>query len=516
MTPPLLRMTGVSKRFGGAKALDDVHLDLRAGEVHALMGENGAGKSTLMKILSGVYTPDAGSIELNGRITSIQNPRDALDKGIAIIHQELNTVPEMTIAENLALGHEPTRHGVLDRREMRRAAREKLDRIGVDISVDLPLGKLSVGMQQLVEIARAVAEDAKILVLDEPTASLSQAEAERLFTLVDEMRARGMALAYISHRMEEVWRLSDRITVLRDGKWVSTTARENVTPAQVVNHMVGRDVSNLYVHENRSAGDVVLGVTDLGNGREIGPMSLEVRAGEVVALVGLVGAGRTELARMIFGADRATSGQISIDGSPISVRSPRDAIRHRIGLLPESRKEQALFLDMSIRDNTVMSSMDNYGVGGVLKLRAIRDAVESEVAALRVRSTSINQNVSGLSGGNQQKVVLSRWILVQPKVLILDEPTRGVDIGAKQEIYRIINDLTLKGVAILMISSDLPEALGISDRVLVVRNGLIVKEISRAEATEQNVMIYATGVAADELRIHEERTKTPIAGEKKR
>jgi len=514
MTAPLLRMTGVSKRFGAAKALDDVHLDLRAGEVHALMGENGAGKSTLMKILSGVYTPDAGTIELNGLASTIQNPRDALAKGIAIIHQELNTVPEMTIAENLSLGHEPTRRGLLDRKEMRRSAREKLDRIGVDISVDMPLGKLSVGMQQLVEIARAVAEDAKILVLDEPTASLSQTEAERLFTLVDEMRARGMALAYISHRMEEVWRLSDRITVLRDGRWVSTTEREHVTPAQVVNDMVGRNVTDLYVHENRAAGPVVLAVDELCNGREIGPMSLEVRSGEVVALVGLVGAGRTELARMIFGADRARSGRISIDGTPIKVRSPRDAIRHRIGLLPESRKEQALFLDMSIRDNTVISSIDNYGVVGVLKLRAIRDAVEAEVAALRVRSTSIKQNVSGLSGGNQQKVVLSRWILVQPKILILDEPTRGVDIGAKQEIYRIINDLTLTGMAILMISSDLPEALGISDRVLIVRNGRIAKEISRAEATEQNVMMYATGVAAEAHDTTEEQTETPIAGEK--
>jgi ribose transport system ATP-binding protein len=354
------------------------------------------------------------------------------------------------------------------------------------------------------------------LVLDEPTAALSQTEAERLFALVDEMRGRGMALAYISHRMEEVWRLSDRITVLRDGKWVSTTEREHVTPAQVVNDMVGREVNDLYVHENRSAGDVVLAVAELGDGKGVGPMSLEVRAGEVVSLVGLVGAGRTELARMIFGADRAKTGHISIDGTRISVRNPRDAIRHRIGLVPESRKEQALFLDMSIRDNTAMSSLESYGVGGVLKLRTIRDTVEREVAALRVRSTSIHQHVSALSGGNQQKVVLSRWVLVQPKVLILDEPTRGVDIGAKQEIYRIINDLTQKGMAILMISSDLPEALGISDRVLVVRNGLIVKEIGRADATEQNVMMYATGVESGEHSVEAEHAEASTMGEKKR
>ncbi|MCU1409280.1 MAG: transporter related protein [Microbacteriaceae bacterium] len=506
-------MTGVSKRFGAAKALDDVHLELHAGEVHALMGENGAGKSTLMKILSGVYSPDAGTIQINGEVVSIQNPRDALAKGIAIIHQELNTVPKMTVAENLALGHEPTRAGVLDRKEMRRSAREKLSRIGVEISVDQPLGKLSVGMQQLVEIARAVAEDAKILVLDEPTASLSQVEAERLFELVEEMRKSGMALAYISHRMEEVWRLSDRITVLRDGQWVSTTSRADVTPEQVVNHMVGRDVENLYVHENRSPGGTVLSLRGLTDGKNVGPVDLDVRAGEVVGLVGLVGAGRTELARMIFGADRIDGGKITIDGRAIDVRNPHDAIHHRIGLLPESRKEQALFLDMSIRDNAAMSSIDRFNTGGILKLRAIRDAVEKVNGSLRVRSASINQNVSALSGGNQQKVVLSRWLLAGPKVLILDEPTRGVDIGAKQEIYRIINDMTLKGMAILMISSDLPEALGISDRVLVVHNGRIAKEFSRDEATEHSVMMYATGVMSDEST--EKLTETLTVAEKK-
>lgn len=494
---PILSMTGVSKRFGGARALDNVHLELHAGEVHALMGENGAGKSTLMKILSGVYTPDGGSIKLNGEIITIQDPRDALQKGIAIIHQELNTVPDMSVAENLALGQEPTKSGLLDRKKMRHDAREKLARIGANINVDQPIGALSVGMQQMVEIARAVAEDAKILVLDEPTASLSQSEADRLFELVEEMRAAGMALAYISHRMEEVWKLSDRITVLRDGQWVSTTSRGEVTPEQIVNRMVGRDVDNLYVHENRDPGDVVLSVKGLTDGKNVGPVDFAVRAGEVVGLVGLVGAGRTEMARMIFGADPKSGGTITLDGKTATINNPRDAIAHRIGLLPESRKEQALFLDMSIRDNAVMSTLDRFNVFGWLQRSKIRSAVKREVDSLRVRSTSINQLVSGLSGGNQQKVVLSRWLMVQPRVLILDEPTRGVDIGAKQEIYRIINDLVIQGVAVLMISSDLPEALGISDRILAVHNGQIVKEFSRDEATEQSVMMYATGVVAD-------------------
>jgi len=497
MGEPLLRMRDVSKRFGGVRALDGVDLDLYEGEVHAIMGENGAGKSTLMKILSGVYTPDAGTIELDGAVASIHSPHDALAKGIAIIHQELNTVPHMSVAENLALGQEPTRGGVLDRREMRRAARKKLERIGVDISVDQPLGRLSIGMQQMVEIARAVAENARILVLDEPTASLSQSEAERLFTLVEEMRRDGMALAYISHRMEEVWRLSDRITVLRDGKWVSTTARGEVTPEQIVNRMVGRDVDNLYVHGGRRADDVMLAVQGLTDGRAIGPVDFEVRRGEVVGLVGLIGAGRTEVARMIFGADKSAAGSIHVDGKKVSIRKPQDAIALGIGFVPESRKEQALFLDMSVRDNTLMSSTRLFSWLGVLKRKLIRTAVEKEITTLRVRTASIAQVISGLSGGNQQKVVLSRWLLREPKLLILDEPTRGVDVGAKQEIYRIINDLTHQGVAVLMISSDLPEALGISDRILVVAGGRIVKEFSRDEATEQSVMLYATGVSAD-------------------
>ncbi|MGZ2223612.1 sugar ABC transporter ATP-binding protein [Glutamicibacter nicotianae] len=491
-------MSGVSKRFGGAIALDDVHLDLMPGEVHALMGENGAGKSTLMKILSGVYSPDSGNLELDGVPVTVSNPRDALSKGIAIIHQELNTVPEMTVAENLALGNEPGRGGILNRRRMNQDAKDKLSRIGADIPVDLPLGRLSVGMQQMVEIARAVAENAKILVLDEPTASLSQAESDRLFGLVEEMRDQGMALVYISHRMEEVWKLADRITVLRDGRWVSTTERNEVTPEDIVNRMVGRDVESLYINENRVPGDVVLSVRGLSDGAGIGPVDLDIRSGEVVGLVGLVGAGRTEIARMIFGADSKTSGSITLNGKAITVNSPGDAIKHRIGLLPESRKEQALFPEMSIRDNTAMSTFGKFSSVGVINRPAVRKSVLKDVEALRVRSTSIEQTVGGLSGGNQQKVILARCLMLDPELLILDEPTRGVDIGAKQEIYRIINDLVVQGVAVLVISSDLPEALGISDRIIAVRSGKLVKEFNRDEATENEVMLYATGVATDD------------------
>ena len=499
MPATLLRMTGVSKAFAGIPAVADVTLDVRAGEVHALMGENGAGKSTLMKILSGVYSPDAGSIEIDGEPVTIGSPREARARGIAIIHQELNTVPHMTVAENLALGAEPGRGGLLDRRRMRADAADKLARIGARIPVDLPMGRLSVGMQQLVEIARAVADEARVLVLDEPTAALSQGEAERLFEIVEQMRAAGMGLVYISHRMEEVWRLADRVTVLRDGRWVATDERADITPEKVVTRMVGRSVENVYVNEERTPGDPVLsveGLTGHVGGRRIGPVSFEVRAGEVVSLVGLIGAGRTEIVRMIFGADHATGGELRLDGQPVRIGSPGDAIAHGIGLVPESRKEQGLFLDMSVRDNTAVASLGELSRGGLLDLRRIRARVTAEVERLRVRTAGLGQEVRGLSGGNQQKVVLARWLLRSPRLLILDEPTRGVDVGAKQEIYRIINDMARQGVAVLIVSSDLPEALGISDRLLVVREGEIVHELAAADATEDIVMLHATGVAS--------------------
>ncbi|MCU1424745.1 MAG: araG [Microbacteriaceae bacterium] len=499
MTDSLLAMNGVTKRFGGVTALNDVHFDLLPGEIHALMGENGAGKSTLMKILSGVYTPDAGSIRILGEAVTISGPADALTKGVAIIHQELNNIPHMTVAENLALGNEPSRGGVLNRGELRRQAREKLARIGADIPVDMPVGRLSVGMQQMVEIARAVAEDAKILILDEPTAALSRGETERLLDLVEEMRDSGMGLIYISHRMEEVWRLANRITVFRDGAWVSTTTREEATPAQIVNRMVGRNIGNLYVNEDRIIGEPVLTAAGITDGRGVGPVDLTIRSGEVLGLVGLIGAGRTEVARMLFGADPMDSGEVTLAGKDVRIRSPRDAIAAGIGLVPESRKEQALFLDMSIRDNTVMSSLPEYSVAGVMKLRAIATAVRKQTEGLKVRNSSLGQSVASLSGGNQQKVVLARWLMMAPRVLILDEPTRGVDIGAKQEIYRLINELAKSGVGILLISSDLPEALGISDRIIVARNGRFVKEFSGTSASEHMVMMWATGVARGDV-----------------
>lgn len=498
----LLRVEGITKRFGATTALEGVDFDVRPGEVHALMGENGAGKSTLMKIISGNYHPDEGRILVRGRPVSLSSPKEAMAAGVAIIHQELNTVPYLTVAENLAIGQEPTtRWGVLDRRRMIADARAKLERVGAHIDPTRPIGELSVGMQQMVEIARAVAEDAQVLVLDEPTASLSRTESLHLFELIRQMREQQMGLIYISHRMEEVWELADRVTVFRDGRLVGTrqmrgSGAEAVRPADIVHMMVGREVDDLYVREERLPGPVRLSVRDLTGPGGIGPVSFDVRGGEVVGMVGLVGAGRTEVARLLYGADRATGGVVTMDGKPLAARNPAAGAAAGIGLLPESRKEQALFLEMSVRDNVSISTVGRFCRGGVIGRGALRGAVAGVCERLRVRASSPELEVRALSGGNQQKVVLGRLLLQQPGLLILDEPTRGVDIGAKSEIYRIINEIAAAGTAVLVISSDLPEALGISDRVLVMRQGAVVAELPASEATETVVMEHATGVYA--------------------
>ncbi|MEA5455403.1 sugar ABC transporter ATP-binding protein [Sinomonas sp. JGH33] len=494
---PLLRLEGITKRFGATHALNGVHFDLRPGEVHALMGENGAGKSTLMKILAGNISRDAGRILMDENEIDISSPHEAVAHGIAIIHQELNTVPAMTVAENLALGREPTtRLGALNRRAMVAQAREKLARVGSKIDPSRELGGLSVGMQQMVEIARAVSENARILVLDEPTAALSRAETLNLFRIINEMRASGVGLVYISHRMEEVWELADRVTVFRDGTYVGTREKEAISPPDVVRMMVGRKLDDLYHHDRHSPGDPVLQVHGLTDGAGIGPVSFQVRSGEVVALSGLIGAGRTETARMIFGADRARAGEVAVNGRAATAYSPGQAISRGIAMLPEDRKDQALFLTHTVEDNIAVSSLGNHVSAGVLKRSRIRRAVKAQMERLKLRQSALRLPASALSGGNQQKAVLARWLMRESDVLILDEPTRGVDIGAKSEIYEVINQLARAGKAILVISSDLPEAIGISDRLLVMRSGQIVAELNSRTTTEEEVMSHATGTAA--------------------
>ena len=490
---PLLVIEGVSKRFGATLALNKVHFDLRAGEVHALMGENGAGKSTLMKILAGSIQRDAGRILIDGHEVEIRSPIDASANGIAIIHQELNTVRDMTVAENLALGREPRgRFGMLDRRRMEREAREKLARIHSAIDPRRPLGSLSVGMQQMVEIARAVGENARVLVLDEPTAALSRAEALELYRIIGQMRSAGVGLIYISHRMEEVWQLTDRVTVFRDGGYVGTGSLAEISPQDVVRMMVGRPVADLYRHDRRNPGPAVLEVEGLA-GDGVGPVDLSVRAGEVVCMAGLIGSGRTEVGRLLFGADARTAGSVRIGGRPSHPSDPFEAITDGIGMVPENRKEQGLFLDHSVEDNIAISSLDRFVAAGVVKRTERRDAVLEQMKRLKLRLNALSLPVKALSGGNQQKAALARWLLRDSKVLILDEPTRGVDIGAKREIYEEIDQLARAGKAILIISSDLPEAIGISDRLLVMRKGAIVSELISEKTSEEEVMLHATG-----------------------
>ncbi len=495
MAPPLLQLDGVTKRYGATLALNDVSFELRAGEVHALMGENGAGKSTLMKILAGNVPADAGRILIDDAPASIASPADAARNGIAIIHQELNTVPFMSVAENLALGSEPRgRFGGLDRRRMRREAEEKLGRINAEIDPDRPLGELSVGMQQMVEIARAVSEDARILVLDEPTAALSRRESEQLYALIEQMRGEGVGLIYISHRMEEVWRLSDRISVLRDGTYVGTGAASELDEGEVVSMMVGRNIEDLYHHVSRTPSAPLLEVRGLaGNG--VGPVDLVLHRGEVVCMAGLIGSGRSETARMIFGADPRSAGEVHIDGRPSVPRDPAAAIRDGIGMVPENRKEEGLFLEHSVLDNIAITSLERLSVAGHVRRGSRRREVLEKMEQLRLRANAIDLPVEALSGGNQQKAAVARWLMRDSEVLIFDEPTRGVDIGAKREIYDLIDELARAGKAILVISSDLPEAIGIGDRLLVMRNGRIVHEMPSREATEEIVMMHATGAA---------------------
>ena len=510
---PRLEMRGISKTFPGVKALAGVRLKAWGGEVLALMGENGAGKSTLMKILSGAYQADpGGEILIDGQPVAITDPIAAKRLGISIIYQELALAPNLTVAENIYLGVEPSRGGRIDRRAMSEGCRAVLGRLGAPFGPGTPVGGLSIAEQQLVEIARALHAQSKILVLDEPTTALSSRETERLFALVRQLRAEGIALIYISHRMAEVYELSDRVSVLRDGGFVGTLTREELSAESLVKMMVGRDLSSFYkkehAHVDAPAGDgaaaaailEVRGITD--GGRRVHPCSFRLHAGEVLGIAGLVGSGRTELARLIYGADPKTAGEVLLDGKPVALGAPEEAIAAGISYLTEDRKGLGLFLDLSCGTNINLGVIRrDAGPGGVLNLAAGRRRAAAAFQALRVRAASPQVAVGSLSGGNQQKVLLSRWLETGPRVLILDEPTRGVDIGAKSEIYRIIDELARRGIGVVVISSELPEIIGTCDRVLVMREGRLVGEVGGAGGTpitQENIMAYGAGAMAAE------------------
>jgi len=492
---PILEMRNISRRFGQFYALKEVNLTICPGEVHALMGENGAGKSTLMKILAGAYTASSGEIFIDGQPTTIRGPKEALAAGITLIYQEINLAPNLTVAENIFLGSELSRGGMIQRRQMAQEAQKVIDRLGAQFSATTRVMDLSIAEQQQVEIARALHRNSRILVMDEPTAALSNRETEQLFALIKRLRSEGMAIIYISHRMAEVYELSDRVSVLRDGQYVGSLDRDQINASELVRMMVGRPLSDLFNKgPSYSTGQPRLTVKDVGDGAKIHPCSLHVCAGEIVGLAGLVGAGRSELAQLIFGVRKIAQGDIFIDQQPVTVRSPRDAIAQGIGFLTENRKEQGLFLEMAAQENIVMATLERDSHYGLLNRKKGQNIASDAIQSLHIRVPHAQVRAGGLSGGNQQKLLISRWAAIGPRILILDEPTRGVDVGAKSEIYRMMNQMAEQGVAILMISSELPEVVGMSDRVYVMREGEIAGELPREQISQENIMTLATGV----------------------
>ena len=489
-----IEMKGINKSFGSNQVLKDAGFFLKDGEVHALMGENGAGKSTLMKILTGVYTKDAGTVLVDGKEVNYKNPQEAEKAGIVFIYQELNVLFDLTVEENLFMGKEITKaFGVCDRKAMRAKAKEVMDRVGVNIPVDAVMSDLSVGQQQMVEICKALMVDAKVLIMDEPTAALTQSETEGLFKVINSLREKGVSIVYISHRMEEIFELCDRITILRDGSYIGTEYIKDITMDDIVQMMIGREIGERYPARSVQIGQEVLRVEGLSHTKLFKDVSFNVRAGEVLGVSGLMGAGRTEIMQAIFGNLPTVGGKIFIDGKEVSIRNPRQAIAAGIGFITEDRKTEGLLLEKSIAENIEIANLGKVSSSGVLSRSKGAELVNRGIQEFRVKCFGPEHECGNLSGGNQQKVVLAKWIYTDPKILILDEPTRGVDIGAKKEIYNVINDMAAKGVAVIMVSSELPEVLGMSDRNMVVHEGHVTGIIDGATADQAKVMTLATG-----------------------
>jgi ribose transport system ATP-binding protein len=495
---PILTVRGVTKSFPGVRALKGVDLTIWPGEVHALVGENGAGKSTLMKILAGAQRPDGGEITLYGKPVHFHTPHQARAAGIGIIYQELTIAPNLTVAGNVFLGSEETKLGFLtDTPAMIQHTQAVLDRLGARFRASQRAAHLSIAEQQQIEIARALFYKSRILVMDEPTTALSDRETDRLFDIVRQLRSEGLAIIYISHRMAEIYELGDRLSVFRDGEYVGELTRPEFSSDRIIEMMVGRKLEDLYPQKIAGHGDVVLQVKNMSDKEHVKNAGLELRAGEVLGLAGLVGAGRTELARLIFGADPKESGEVYLNGKRVEINSPIDAVKLGIGYVPEDRKLAGVFLQMSCRDNIAMNVLGRNAKGGIIDFGYINERSKAQAKALSLRAASLWVRAGGLSGGNQQKLLLARWLEINPKVLILDEPTRGVDIGAKAEIYAVIQQLASKGMAVVFISSELPEILGVCKRVIVMREGVVMGEVggdTGIEVTQQNIMKLATGV----------------------
>ena len=496
MSAPTIELLDIHKSFGSTPVLEGVSMELFPGEVHSLMGENGAGKSTLVKIMAGLHQPDKGILRVEGRDTFFHSTAQAQHAGVAVIYQEPTLFPDLSIAENIFMGRQPTgRWGSIDYAKMSRAVSQQLAQLGVSLRPEDPVLGLSIADQQIVEIIKALTFDAKVLIMDEPTAALSAEEVRRLFQVVERLRKKGVALMFVSHRLEEVFEISQRITVMRDGHVVSSAPAEQFTPDDVVRKMVGRSLDALYPKEDVKPGEVVLSVKNLRRAGVFKDISFNVRRGEIVGLAGLVGAGRSEVARAIFGIDRLDSGEISVEGHPLSQLSPQMAMDAGIGFVPEDRQQQGLVMELSVLHNATLTVLGRLKRFGLISQQQEKKIAAEWTSRMRLKG-HIEEPVNILSGGNQQKVVLAKWLATQPKFLIVDEPTRGIDVGAKSEVHRTLSHLAKAGMGILMISSDMPEVIGMADRVLVMHEGKLTAELSRSEATEEAIMFAAAGQTA--------------------
>ncbi|MHC6203714.1 sugar ABC transporter ATP-binding protein [Breznakiellaceae bacterium SP9] len=489
----IVELENINKAFSGVPALKDVHFNLKAGEVHALLGENGAGKSTLVKIMSGVYTKDSGTVKVFGQTIDTLNPKLAAERGIAIIHQELNLCSHLTVAENIFLGKELTKHGLLDKRSANERARELLQSLNIDLNPEMPVGDLQVSKQQMVEIAKALSQNARVLIMDEPTSALTAAEIEELFKIIQSLKAKGHGIVYISHRLEELQHIVDRVTVLRDGTYVITQAFKETTQQALISYMVGRDIKEKFPRVECPVGKTVLEVKNLNAGRLVRDISFELHEGEIVGIAGLMGAGRTETTRALYGIDQKQSGELILDGKSLAIKKPSDSINAGIVLIPEDRKKDGLFTKLSIKSNIGMPNLDLLSdVLGIVNKGKEKGMAQKSVDELKIKLPSLESDAANLSGGNQQKVVVGKWMSRSFRVAIFDEPTRGIDVAAKIEIYNIINRLKRDGVGILFVSSEMPEILGISDRIIVMCDGRITGEMARADATQETILDLAT------------------------
>lgn len=493
----LLEMTGISKSFPGVQALKNVDLKVKKGTVHALLGENGAGKSTLMKILIGLYKADSGTIKFDGEVVNFRTIHDSLKKGISMIHQELSPVPYMTVAENIFLGRETCYKNTLwvNDKKMEENAVELLKQLEISIDPKKKMKELSTAYTQMVEIAKAVSYDSKLVIMDEPTSAITEKEVEHLFKIIKWLKSKGVAIIYISHKMDEILKISDEITVLRDGELVGTASSKDTTKEELITMMVGRELKHLFPKEDAYIGDTVLEIRNFTRKNKFYDINISVRKGEILGLAGLMGAGRTEVMESLFGIVAPDEGEVYINNKKVNIKSPQDAIRLKMGFLTEDRKLSGLFLPLTVEDNMSIVNINNYIKAGLIGHNDVEEDCNKMVKLLNIKTPGLTQIVDNLSGGNQQKVLIARWLLINADILILDEPTRGIDVGAKAEIHKLMSKLANEGKAIIMISSELPEILGMSDRIIVMHEGRITGELNREEATQERIMKFATGIA---------------------